>query len=229
MLAVTIALVCLVFSIVDLYPMGGGLYDGDTFSAGIDYLHSYPYIYNNQTFDISFGYTPAKGTMLLYCSYAIIDSSHKTIDSSILMHYPFFSEYLFSKRLTNLANGNYTITLYAQYINGTMHLPLNETFTVDTTYIEPKLTLISPQNQTYTKNTVDIIYNVNSKVIWSYYNLDNQNRVDWTPFSGNTTINGLSEGLHTLAICIRTVANEHSYNISETQTIYFRINPYESK
>ena len=54
----------------------------------------------------------------------------------------------------------------------TIHTPLNSTFTVDTTFIEPKLTMISPQNQTYNTNKVDIIYHVNSKVIWSYYAID---------------------------------------------------------
>ena len=175
-----------------------------------------PYIYNESTVDISLGYTPPKGTIVLYCTYTITDSVHKTVDSSIMLHFPFSSEYIISKTLTNLANDNYTFIINAYCANGAIRTPVNSTFTVDTTFIEPKLTLWSPQNQTtYNTNEVDIIYHVNSKVIWSYYALDSisySHNEKWIPFNGNITLSGLSEGSHKLAISIKTEASLHSDN-----------------
>ena len=146
-----------------------------------------------------------------------------------MLHFPFSSEYIISKTLTNLPNDNYTFVINELYSNGTIHTPLNSTFTVDTTFIEPKLAIISPQTQTYNISKVDIIYHVNSKVVWSYYNLDSQDWRTWTPFSGNITLDGLSEGLHQIAISVKTEANEHTENPFETQTISFNINTPEIK
>lgn len=212
-IAVIILIVCLVFSIVDFYS-AGGLYGGDEIS---DHSGTYifaPYIFNKPTVTISMGYTPPKGTIVLYCTCTITDSNHKTIDNSIMLHFPFSSEYIISKTLTNLANDNYTFTIHAHYANGIVHVPLNSTFTVDTNFIEPKLTLLSPQNQTYNTDKVDVIYHVNSKVIWSYYAIDSiSNSItneNWVPFKGNITLSGLSEGSHILAISVLTEASLHS-------------------
>ena len=223
-IATIILIVCLVFSIADFFSTGG-LYGGDVIS---DHSGTYifaPYIFNKPTVTISMGYTPSAGTIVLYCTYTITDSNQKTIDSSIMLHFPFSSEYIISKTLTNLANDNYTFTIHAHYANGTVHVPLNETFTVDTNFIEPKLTLISPQNQTYNTNKIDIIYHVNYKVKMSYYNLDGKdlnNNDNWKYFNGNITLNGLSEGLHKLIIFVRTEADIHTNGIGY-QVIYFKI------
>ena len=232
LIAFMILAVCLVSSVVNFSAGSGSAFayweDVDTISYGIKTIQFAPYIYNEPTVDISLGYYPSKGSLVLYCSYTITDSSHKTVDSSIMLHYPFSSEYIISKTLTKLPNDNYTFIINAHYANGTVLTPLNSIFTVDTTFIEPKLKMISPQNQTYNTNKVDVIYQINSKVIWSYYNLDDQDWSNWTPFNGNITLSGLSEGSHKLAISVKTVANEHSDNPYETQTIYFKINSSES-
>ena len=202
----------------------GGLFRMETFRNCPRFT---PYIYSQPTVNISMGYTPPANTTVLYCTYTITDSNNKIVDSSVMLHFPFSSEYIISKKLTNLANGNYTYIINAYYTNGTIRIPLNSTFTVDTTFIEPKLTVISPQNQTYNTNGVDIIYHINSKIIWSYYNLDDK---DWNgtpfngvPFNGNITLNGLSEGSHKLELCVKTEANEHSYYLNKGQTVYFSI------
>ena len=88
-----------------------------------------------------------------------------------------------------------TITINACFANGTVHTSLNSKFTVDTTFIEPKITIISLQNQTtYNTNDIKVFYNVNSRLIWSYYALDGDSAAgnDWQQFAGNMTLKGLS-------------------------------------
>ena len=185
-----------------------------------------PYIFNKPTVNVSIGYIPPANTLVLGCNYTITDSNHKTVDSSIMMQSPSSSEYIINRTLTNLPNDNYTIIINAYYANGTVHIPLNSTFTVDTTFIEPKLIIISPQNQTYNTNDIEIIYSVNSKLIWSYYALDYGDFAvgdSWKYFSGNMTLNGLSEGQHKLVISVKTEANEHSYYANTAQAVYFNI------
>ena len=184
-------------------------------------LHNLPFQTTNKTtVELSIGFTPAKG-VILYCTYTITDSNHKVVDGSLMLHLPFSSEYIIDKTLTNLANGNYTFIITIHYANGSIHTPENQTFTVDTTFKYPILTVISPQNQTYNTNQVVVIYNTNSKVLMSYYKLDNQ---DWTFFKGNITLSNLSIGSHTLVLSVVTEANRHIANANEEQTIYFIVN-----
>ncbi|MGA2680900.1 MAG: hypothetical protein ABSF44_03770 [Candidatus Bathyarchaeia archaeon] len=176
---------------------------------------------NETTVNISMGYYPARG-VVLYCTYTVTNSNHKVIDGSVMLHSPFSSEYFINKTLTNLADGNCTFTITAHYANGRIDTPENETFTVDTSFIYPVLTVISPRNQTYNSNQVDITYHINSKVLYSYYSLDNAN---WVWFNGNMTLNGLSTGLHELQISVVTEANAQTGYGDEAQTIYFSVNP----
>ena len=71
----------------------------------------------------------------------------------------------------------------------------------------PILTVISPQNQTtYHNNQVPIVYNLNLKVVWSYYALDTEGRPetsDWKVFTGNFTLSGLAAGSHRIIISVK--------------------------
>jgi hypothetical protein len=218
-IAIIILSLCLVASIVN-FASPGGMHGGDSFYyANGEFFLAAPHIYNGAV-DISTGYTPFEHASVMYCTYEVTDSSHKIIDSSLMLHLPFCSEYIISKTLTNLANGNYTLKVNAYLANGEVHVPLNETFTVDSTFQEPKLTVISPQNQNYDTGDVDVTFNVNSNLIWSYYSLDSSS---WTRSYGNMTLHGLSEGTHTLQISVKTEANEHSRNANSEQTVVFTI------
>ncbi len=217
-----ILIVGLALSIIDFYP-SGGLYGEDVIS---DHSGTYifaPHIVNKPTFTLSMGYTPSAGTIVLYCTYTITDSNHKIIDSSIMLHSPLASEYVLSKTYTNIPNDNYTLMINARLADGKIRTPVNSTITVDTSFIEPELIMISPQNQTYNTNAVDLIYHINSKVVWAYYSLDDQDSNHWQPFNGNITINGLSEGMHELSIAVKTEANQYSNFADEVATTYFRI------
>ena len=210
---------CLVASIVN-FSSAGGMHDGDSFMFfNSESFMPAPNIYNGPV-DISMGSTPPAKMLVLYCTYTVTDSNQKTVDSSLMLHVPFSSAYIISKSLTNLAYGNYTYTINAHLANGTVHVPLNGTFTVDSSFQEPKLTVISPQNQNYNTGNVDVIFNVNSNLIWTYYSLDSGN---WTRCYGNMTLHGLAEGTHKLIISVKTEANEHSRNANSAQTVCFNI------
>lgn len=106
--------------------------------------------------------------------------------------------------------------------------------TAPTATIIPKpsiLRVISPANTTYSTNTIELTYNINSKVLWSYYSIDASEYVDiqhllhdngWIPFNGNITLN-LSEGSHRLKIAVQTEENRCSSVPIAYQTIDFTI------
>lgn len=123
------------------FSSGGSMHDGEAFRDGPRFA---PYVYNESTVDISMGYTPSPNIIVLYCTYTVLDSHLNIVDSSIMLHFPFSSDYILSKKLTNLANDNYTLIINAFYANGTIRTPVNSTITIDTTVIRPLLTVISP-------------------------------------------------------------------------------------
>jgi hypothetical protein len=95
------------------------------------------------------------------------------------------------------------------------------------------LKVISPiNNAAYKTNTIELIYNINSKVLWSYYSIDASEYVDiqhltndngWISFKGNITLN-LSEGQHRLKIAVQTEESRGSSVPIAYQTIDFTIN-----
>jgi hypothetical protein len=221
-IALTIFII-FVHSIVN-YSSGEFPYtDGQTFISydNNQRLWTAPCVYSTPTVNILMGYAPPANTLVLYCTYTITDSHQKTIYSALMLHYPFSSEYLISKTLTNLANGNYTFTIYSHLANGALEVPMNETFIIDTAFVEPKLTIISPQNQkTYDTNSVEITFNANSKMKWAYYSFDSG---DYIRIMGNTTLNGLSNGSHILSVHVQTENSYRSINPITEQTVCFNI------
>lgn len=116
--------------------------------------------------------------------------------------------------LANLAEGNHNLKVSAFDVNGGVVISEQETFTVDTTFSYPTVTIISPLNQTYSKNEVPLTYTIDAKVMRAFYTLDNFDKA----FSGNITLTELSEGPHKLSV---SVLNE-DYKYAQ-ETIYFTI------
>jgi hypothetical protein len=139
----------------------------------------------------------------------------------LLLHFPFSSEYIVDETLTNLANGDYPAIITAHYADGSIRTSGNETFTVDTSFKYPVLNVISPQNQTYHTNQINMTYYTNSKIIYSYYSL---NGGDWLWFHGNTTLSGLPNGSYTLGIFVVTDTNLHINEANLGQTANFTVN-----
>jgi len=67
----------------------------------------------------------------------------------------------------------------------------------DTYTPSPEISILSPENKTYTTNNVTLEYTIDSTVTWAGYSLDNQANVT---LAENTTLTGLSNGYHTLII-----------------------------
>jgi parallel beta-helix repeat protein len=64
----------------------------------------------------------------------------------------------------------------------------------------PSVLIISPENKTYTTTNVQLTFLVNETAVWLGYRLDGQETVTIT---GNTTLAGLSSGLHNITVYAR--------------------------
>ena len=80
----------------------------------------------------------------------------------------------------------------------------------------PTISIISPENKTYTANNVSLTFTVNELTSWIGYSLDGQANVTVTR---NTTLSGLSYGSHNLIV----YANDTDGNTGTSETIYFTI------
>lgn len=119
--------------------------------------------------------------------------------------------------LVDLTEGNHTLEAYSLDANG-REMSTSETFTVDTNFRYPKISFISPQNQTYNKNEVPLTFTIDAQIERAYYTLDIFGNKS---FSGNITLNGLSEGPHRILVSARTergyASQIISFNINTTQ------------
>src|SRR4030065_2794739 len=83
-------------------------------------------------------------------------------------------------------------------------------FTVDTNYKPwnpPELVLLSPQNQTYTSTELQLTFATNETILSANYLLDNRggNASQYLMgLMGNTTLTGLSDGIHKLTVTVWT-------------------------
>ena len=111
--------------------------------------------------------------------------------------------------LGNLADGNHTLTVYAHYADG-KEMSKSREFTVDTNYKPwnpPELVLLSPQNQTYTSTELQLTFATNETILSANYLLDNRggNASQYLMgLMGNTTLTGLSNGIHKLTVTVWT-------------------------
>jgi parallel beta-helix repeat protein len=95
--------------------------------------------------------------------------------------------------------------------NHTLHAVFKDT-------TPPAITIISPQNITYTTSSVPLTFTINEPTSWIGYSLDGQANVT---ISGNTTLTGLSEGSHNIIV----YANDTSGNMGASNRVYFTIAP----
>jgi hypothetical protein len=114
-------------------------------------------------------------------------------------------------------------TAYVIDENRSDRYPLMAPFDVDSVTVElpewaspPSVRLISPENTTYTSQNVTLEFTVNKQILWMGYSLDGQDTVTIT---GNTTLLGLSSGLHNVTI----YAEDPFENIVTSETIWFSV------
>jgi len=79
----------------------------------------------------------------------------------------------------------------------------------------PAVSIVSPQNKTYTVNSVSLSFTVSEPTSWIKYSLDGQANVTITE---GTTLSDLSEGAHSI-----TVYAQDTDGLTGTSTIYFTI------
>jgi len=78
----------------------------------------------------------------------------------------------------------------------------------------PKISILSPQNETYTESNVSLTFTLNKPVTWMGYGLDDQAQIALTE---NTTLLNLSDGLHTVTVN----AKDEFDNMGVSETVYF--------
>jgi N-acetylneuraminic acid mutarotase len=82
--------------------------------------------------------------------------------------------------------------------------------------VPPDILVVSPENKTYTTGNVSLEFTVNKPVVWLGYSLDGKDNVTNT---GNTTIAGLSSGLHNVTV----YAKDALENTGASETVTFTI------
>ena len=82
--------------------------------------------------------------------------------------------------------------------------------------IPPKISLLSPVNQEFNESSVPLLFTVDKQAVWISYSLDGQDNITIT---GNTTIAGLSSGLHNVTV----YAKDEFENMSASETVNFSV------
>jgi hypothetical protein len=82
--------------------------------------------------------------------------------------------------------------------------------------IPPIVSIVSPENKNYTSSNVSLAFTLNKPAAWMGYSLDGQKSVTIT---GNTTIAGLTSGLHNITV----YAKDEFENTGSSETITFTI------
>jgi N-acetylneuraminic acid mutarotase len=82
--------------------------------------------------------------------------------------------------------------------------------------VPPRISVISPENQNYNVSSVSLAFTVNRPVVWMGHSLDGRETVTIT---GNTTLSGLSNGLHNITV----YARDEFENTGASETISFSV------
>jgi hypothetical protein len=142
------------------------------------------------------------------------------------------SEFNSTVFLTEIPEGNHTITIYAtekgRYEEPdvgsggfvTLYYPFEITgsssinFIIDAT--SPKVSILSLENKTYSTSTLALNYNVNEPISKVTYSIDGKNN---ETLNGNIILPELSNGLHNVTVYAWDVAG----NVGSSETAYFSV------
>lgn len=105
--------------------------------------------------------------------------------------------------------------LYIERTEASKHIDL----TMDVS--PPVLSILSPEDETYSADDVSLIFTVNEATSWIGYSLDGQTNVTIT---GNTTLSDLTDGQHVLIV----YAKDAIGNTGASKIVYFNIETHES-
>jgi hypothetical protein len=127
--------------------------------------------------------------------------------------------------LENLTEGNHILKAYSQNAVGT-EMSSSVEFTISTQYRYPEVTILSPQNKTYTATEVPLIWACDEQKIVADYMIDFLSQIPLYAYytlseneylPGNTTLTGLTNGTHTLTVNVITERG------SASQTVHFTV------
>lgn len=116
--------------------------------------------------------------------------------------------------LSDLSDGLHTLTVYANDTAGNTGSSTTFYFSVDT--VLPTIEILSPENVTYTENSVSLTLVYDETISWDAYSLDGHANVT---IAGDTTLTGLADGAHNLRVYARDLAG----NTGASETIHFSI------
>jgi hypothetical protein len=97
--------------------------------------------------------------------------------------------------LPGLSDGSHNVVVFANDTFGNMASSNIVYFSVDTTL--PNIVILSPLNQTYQTDSVELMFTINKPASWIGYSLDGQATVT---IVGNTTLSALSDGAHNVVV-----------------------------
>lgn len=116
--------------------------------------------------------------------------------------------------LSGLSEGTHSLRIYARDLDGNVGASSILNFTVDT--IAPSILILAPENKTYDSTDVPLNLRVSETTSWIGYSLDGQANVT---IVGNTTLTGLSTGLHNLTV----YAEDTAGNARTSETVHFSV------
>ena len=182
------------------------------------------------SFNVSKPESPsASSTILTYIYYKADWQQNTTFLYNYAVQTSYYiEEFNYSHNFTGIPEGKHSIVIYADgkgwyppsglsYYGFEINGSSTVFFTVDTT--PPRVSVLSLQNKTYSTNDIPLNVTVNESVSKVTYSLDGHENVTIT---GNTTLNGLSNGAHNLTV----YAQDNAGNIGASETIYFSIEPF---
>lgn len=117
--------------------------------------------------------------------------------------------------MSGLPEGRHSTKAFANDSTGNMGHSETVYFTVDT--IPPLIRILTPENKTYTTEFILVAFDIDESASWIGYSLDGQ--ANETLQTQNATLDGLSNGSHTLVI----YANDSAGNTGTSERAYFCI------
>jgi hypothetical protein len=169
----------------------------DTTSPNISNLSIEDKTYNTAEIPLTFNTNETTS----WEGYSLDDKAYQTVNGNFT--------------LNGLSDGTHSIVICANDTFGNMGKSSIAYFTVDT--IPPSISNLSLENKTYSSKSIPLNFDVNETASWIGYSLDNQAN---QTVNGNFTLNGLSEGEHSIIV----YCNDSAGNMARTDTVFFTIN-----
>jgi len=116
--------------------------------------------------------------------------------------------------LSGLSDGSHNLVVYANDTANNKGSSNIVYFTIDT--VPPNIQILSPENKTYTTDSISVSFIVGEQTSWIGYSLDGQVNMSIT---GDTILTSIFDGVHFVVV----YANDTAGNMGASNTVYFTI------